>query len=45
MEFWGAQWISNTKNPLVIFLNLALAVGFLNLLKRDEVSTPGGAHA
>jgi len=29
----------------VIFLNLALAVGFLNLLKRDEVPTPGGAHA
>jgi O-antigen ligase len=45
MEFWGAQWIGNTKTPLVIFLNLALAVGFLNVLNRDDIPVPRGVLA
>jgi O-antigen ligase len=29
MEFWGASWIGNTKTPIVVFLSMALAIGFL----------------
>ncbi|HET9995213.1 MAG TPA: O-antigen ligase family protein [Candidatus Acidoferrum sp.] len=36
MDFWGAQWIGNTKNPLVIFLGMALTVCLL----REKASLP-----
>jgi O-antigen ligase len=45
MEFWTTGWIGNTKTPLVVFLNLALAIGFLNLLNRDKVPASGGSRA
>ena len=29
IEFWGANWIANTKTAIVIFLSMGLAIGFL----------------
>ena len=29
MEIWGSQWIGNSKTPVIIFLSMAIAVGFL----------------
>ena len=38
MEFWGAGWIGNTKTPIVIFLSMALAIGFLRCCSEDTRS-------
>ena len=38
MEFSQAQWIGNTKTPIVIFLSMALAIGFLRCCSQDTRS-------
>ena len=38
IELWGADWIGNTKTPVVIFLSMALAIGFLRCCTEDTRS-------
>jgi hypothetical protein len=45
MEFWAAQWIGNTKTPVVIFLSMALAIGFLRCGSEDTRSASAEANA
>jgi O-antigen ligase len=45
MEFWGAGWVGNTKTPLVIFLALALAVGFMSQDGQGLLRERGRQHA
>jgi O-antigen ligase len=45
MEFWGCGWIGNTKMPIVIFLSMALAMGFLRCCSEDTASASGEGHA
>jgi len=45
MEFWGTGWIGNTKMPIVIFLSMALAMGFLRCYSEDRGSASGEVHA
>jgi hypothetical protein len=41
MEFWTTGWIANTKTPIIVFLALAIAVGFLD--DRDASVAQGSA--
>ena len=45
LEFWGCGWIGNTKMPIVIFLSMALAMGFLRCCSEDTASASGGRCA
>lgn len=45
MEISGAQWIGNTKTPIIIFLNLGLAVGFLRCSSKDTNFVSGSTNA
>jgi hypothetical protein len=45
MEFWGSQWIANTKTPIVIFLSMAIAIGFLRFGDAHTDSSFGVTNA
>jgi len=41
MEVWTTGWIANTKTPFVVFLALALSVGFLDIEKSRPANYSG----
>jgi len=45
MEFWGTAWTSNTKTPIIIFLSLALAIGFSRFCGERKNSKLGEVNA
>jgi O-antigen ligase len=38
MEMWGAQWVTNTKDPFVIFMALALPICLLKQKKKVSIA-------